>query len=178
MGKEIIQPEHSQVMIAALDVHYDDSQSIGTAAAVLFVRWEDADPAAEITEIVPNIQPYAPGEFFRRELPCLLAVLDKIHDPLEAIVVDGYVRLNEKPALGQHLFDRLSQNVPVIGVAKSHFHGVRAEEVLRGRSKLPLYVTAVGIDAGEAAECIRRMHGPHRIPTLLKRVDQLARGIS
>jgi deoxyribonuclease V len=165
-------------MIAALDVHYDDRQSIGTAAAVLFPRWEDAGPAAEVTEIVRNIHPYVPGQFFRRELPCLLAVLDKIQEPLEAIVVDGYVRLNEKPALGQHLFDQLSQKLPVIGVAKSHFHGARAEEVIRGRSKLPLYVTAVGFDAAEAAQCVRRMNGPHRIPTLLKRVDQLARGIS
>jgi deoxyribonuclease V len=57
-------------------------------------------------------------------------------------------------------------------------HGATAEEVIRGRSKVPLNVTAVGIDAAEAAECIRRMDGRHRIPTLLKRVDQLARGIS
>jgi deoxyribonuclease V len=28
----------------------------------------------------------------------------------------------------------------------------------------------------EAAEFIRGMHGPHRLPTLLKRADHLARG--
>jgi len=39
-----------------------------------------------------------------------------------------------------------------------------------------LYVTAAGMRLQEAADRIQRMHGPHRIPTLLKRVDTLARG--
>jgi deoxyribonuclease V len=32
------------------------------------------------------------------------------------------------------------------------------------------------MNSHEAAEFIRGMHGPHRLPTLLKRADQLARG--
>jgi deoxyribonuclease V len=163
-------------MIAALDAHYDDRRAVGTAAAVIFSRWEDPYPAAEVTEVIQDIQPYLPGEFYRRELPGLMAVLRKIREPLDAIVIDGYVSLNEKPALGWHLFDRLSGKVPVIGVAKSPFHSARAHQVFRGKSGTPLYVTALGVDPGEAAERIRTMHGPHRIPTLLKRVDQLARG--
>ena len=81
-------------MIAALDVHYDDSRSRATGAAVLFDLWEDAAPAAEFTAIVENVSPYVPGEFFRRELPCVLAVLGKIQSPLDALVIDGYVRRN------------------------------------------------------------------------------------
>ena len=34
--------------------------------------------------------------------------------------------------------------------------------------------TAAGLDSNTAAGHIRDMHGPHRIPTLLKRVDQLS----
>ena len=67
--------------------------------------------------------------------------------------------------------------ITVIGVAKTRF--ARAEptsEVLRGRGRSPLYVSAVGMDVAEAASHIRAMHGPHRVPTLLKRVDQLSRG--
>ena len=116
-----------------------------------------------------------PGAFFRRELPCLLAVIAKIETPLDALVVDGYVQLNDKEGLGQHLYERLSRRVPVIGVAKTRFQGASGAEVLRGSSRSPLYVTAVGIDRGEAATCIMRMHGSHRIPTLLKRADRLAR---
>jgi deoxyribonuclease V len=48
-------------------------------------------------------------------------------------------------------------------------------EVLRGASKAPLYVSAVGIAADDAATAVRAMHGPHRIPTLLARVDAIAR---
>jgi deoxyribonuclease V len=165
-------------MIVALDARYDDSLALGTAAAVVFAGWGDSHPVAEVTEVIANIQPYVPGEFYRRELPGLLAVLGKIREPLDVIVIDGYVCLNEKPALGQHLFERLGGRIPVIGVAKSRFAGAAAREVFRGKSKSPLFVTAAGIDPRDAAERIRAMHGPHRIPTLLKRVDQLARGIA
>jgi len=48
--------------------------------------------------------------------------------------------------------------------------------VLRGDSSRPLFVTAAGMNADGAAELVRGMHGLHRLPTLLKRADQLARG--
>jgi len=32
------------------------------------------------------------------------------------------------------------------------------------------------MNADGAAELVRGMHGPHRLPTLLKRADQLAHG--
>ena len=48
--------------------------------------------------------------------------------------------------------------------------------VLRGDSSRPLFVTAAGMNPHGAAELVRGMHGPHRVPTLLKRADQLARG--
>ena len=51
-----------------------------------------------------------------------------------------------------------------------------AEAVLRGGSERPLWVTAAGMDPREACARVREMHGAHRIPTLLKRVDALCRG--
>ena len=63
----------------------------------------------------------------------------------------------------------------VIGVAKAAFERGNAMPVLRGDSGRPLFVTAAGMNGHEAAELIRGMHGPHRVPTLLKRADQLAR---
>ncbi len=63
----------------------------------------------------------------------------------------------------------------MIGVAKTRFAGAEAVAILRGRSHQPLFVTAAGLDARRAAELVRGMHGPHRLPTLLKRADQLAR---
>jgi deoxyribonuclease V len=163
-------------MIVALDVQYDDMLSRGTAAAVVFKRWTDATPCKEYSAVIENVQPYIPGQFFRRELPCLLAVLCKIEEPVTLMVVDSYVRLDDSPGLGQHLFEHLAKAIPVVGVAKTRFHAAVATEVIRGGSKSPLFVTAMGTDLQQAADDIQGMHGLHRIPTLLKRVDQLAKG--
>ncbi|MFL5421116.1 MAG: endonuclease V, partial [Myxococcales bacterium] len=66
--------------------------------------------------------------------------------------------------------------IAVVGVAKSAFRGGEALPILRGTSRHSLFVTAVGMDAREAAQHVRAMHGAHRIPTLLKRADRLSRG--
>jgi deoxyribonuclease V len=162
-------------MLAALDVQYDETARRAASAAVTFDGWEAALPTAEYVAICQNIQPYEPGQFFKRELPCLQAVLEKIREPLAAIVIDGYVNLGDQPGLGWRLWESLDQRVPIIGVAKTKFHSALAMEVLRGESRAPLYVTAVGIASDAAARHIAAMSGDFRIPTLLKRVDQLAR---
>jgi len=46
--------------------------------------------------------------------------------------------------------------------------------VVRGVSRRPLFVTTAGINAEEAAKGVQAMHGPYRIPTLLKLVDSAA----
>ena len=162
------------MMIAAFDVHYlEDGRA--SAAAVVFADFGDSVPAAEYHRVIARSAPYVPGAFFKRELPAILALLEQITIPLDTLVVDGYVVLGSRPGLGQHLFETLDSGIPVIGVAKSRFEGVPAHAIIRGASRRPLFVTAAGIDAAQAAENIRRMHGPHRIPTLLQRVDRLAR---
>jgi deoxyribonuclease V len=162
---------------ACLDVQYRTEGAI--VGCVLFSDWGDASAARELVELVP-MKPaaYEPGSFYRRELPCLLRVLEPLRGSLELVIVDGYVWLDEKgrPGLGAHLHEALGGAIPVIGVAKTAFAGSTfAVPVLRGTSKRPLYVTAVGVDAREAGRSIASMHGTDRLPTLLKRVDQLAR---
>jgi deoxyribonuclease V len=39
-------------------------------------------------------------------------------------------------------------------------------------------VTARGLSDRYAAQLVKEMHGPHRIPTMLRRVDQLARAVA
>lgn len=162
-------------MIACLDVDYRDTGAC--AAAVVFRDWSDAAATEDRTAQIAEVQPYEPGQFFRRELPCLLAVLRAL-PPIETVVIDGYVWLEgtSKPGLGAHLYEALGERSAVIGVAKTKFQGADgAREVLRGTSQKPLYVTAVGVPVDVAAERVRAMHGAHRIPTLLKRVDDLCR---
>jgi len=163
-------------MIACLDVAYHDLEA--NAAAVLFHSWDDAAGRREIVTRVPAPADYRPGQFFLRELPCLLALVELIEEPLETLVVDGYVWLGEGklPGLGAHLYAALDGTTSVIGVAKSSFAGATvAVPVLRGGSQRPLLVTAAGMDVHVAADHIASMHGRHRIPTLLKRADQLSR---
>jgi deoxyribonuclease V len=163
-------------MIACLDV---DCRGQGAVAAgVLFRDWADGHPSSEVVVRVDRVEPYEPGQFYRRELPCLLEVLKAIDPPPEAIVIDGYVWLGDEvdPGLGAHLHRAIGEGSAVIGIAKTRFSRARLVEEVRRKSGLrPLYVTAAGMDLPEAARHVREMHGPHRIPTLLKRVDRLCR---
>ncbi|QWP78354.1 endonuclease V [Lysobacter sp. K5869] len=163
-------------MILAADVHYFDRGA--RAAGVLFADWGDADAAAELTIDIDNVAAYEPGAFYRRELPCLSALLAKLDALPACVVVDGHVWLDGagRPGLGAHLWDALRREVAVVGVAKTRFVETPAEaEVVRGGAR-PLYVTAAGLDPAQARAAVARMHGAHRLPELLKRADRLARG--
>lgn len=165
-------------MILAVDVQYAETSAV--AAGVLFARWNDSRAISDRTKLIHNIAPYEPRRFYKRELPCILSLLPDIKVELETIVIDGYVTLgqHQTPGLGKHLYDKMQQKVPIVGVAKSRFKDTPAAcEVLRGSSQNPLLVTAAGIPLPEAKQKITQMHGPHRIPTLLKQVDRLCRGI-
>lgn len=162
-------------MLVALDVSYDETNNRALAAAVVFRHWQDRVPLAEHTVSQEEIQPYVPGSFYRRELPCLLEVLRKVKGSIDLVLVDSYVMLGDKPGLGAHLWEATSRRFPVVGVAKSPYREAPAIEVLRGNSNKPLFVSAVGMDAMEAAEKVRTMHGPYRVPTLLRRADALTR---
>ncbi|MBN1106310.1 MAG: endonuclease V [Deltaproteobacteria bacterium] len=163
------------MIIAAFDVHYPEDGR-ASAAAVLFHDYRDPGPAAEYTLSLPSAADYIPGQFYRRELPCILALIEQFEENPHEMVVDGYVRLGDRPGLGWHLFEFFQGKIPVIGVAKSPFIHSGAIPVLRGRSRKPLYVTSAGVDTVTASKRILAMHGPHRVPSLLKRVDLLGRG--
>lgn len=159
-----------------VDVDYRDSYAI---AAAIVANSFDASVATEtrIANIGP-VEPYRPGSFFERELPCILQVLQLIQSPYRAVVIDGYVDLddNGRMGLGGHLHARLPKDIAVVGIAKTAFHGSSfAIPVLRGKSQKPLFVTARGIDKEDAAKYVAKMHGCHRLPTLVKLVDSLAR---
>lgn len=165
-------------MILAVDVHYA-GDVWARVAGVVFREWGDRSAAHEAVAVVEGIEPYVPGAFYRRELPCIRALLGTLDERPNIVVVDGYVDVGPgRPGLGRHLFDAmtLGGSVVVVGVAKTAFAGAPAVEVRRGRSEKPLFVTSAGLDPAAAAREVARMAGRHRIPTLLQRVDQLARG--
>ena len=157
-----------------MDVHYP---ATGGARAALVVAEDDRFESIveERTAWLPDPAPYTPGAFFVRELPALRALLPA-EPAVDLLVVDGYVDLDPegRPGLGAHVHAEFA--VPVVGVAKSGFRtATHAVPVRRGSATRPLFVTAVGIDVGEAVELVTRMAGPYRLPDALRRVDALAR---
>ncbi|GGB84695.1 endonuclease V [Flavobacterium suaedae] len=167
-------------MILAFDTYYYNEKA--KTVCLLFDKWDAAEPKQVFTEIRDNANEYIPGEFYKKELPCITALLEKIDlTNIKYIVVDGYAILDDegKYGLGGHLYNYLEEKIPVIGVGKTNFQTVeeRKREVLRGESKNPLYVTAVGIDVDTAAEYIKQMYGKYRMPTLLKKLDTLTKEI-
>jgi deoxyinosine 3'endonuclease (endonuclease V) len=153
-------------------VAYQDDVARG--ACVLAEGWTSQFPLRSFCALRTPIEDYVPGQFWRRELPVLLGLLEGV--AADVIVVDGYVWLDDagRKGLGAHLYDSLG--IPVVGVAKTAFDGSGfAQKVIRGASRNPLYVTAVGIGAEEAAAAVVSMHGGYRMPTLLTMADRLAR---
>jgi len=162
--------------IACFDVDYRGT--VGRCACLTFNAFSDPAPSGQLVVDVPGVADYQSGEFFRRELPVVVAVLEKLPARPRLILVDGYVWLaagTSRPGFGAHLYIALGGEVPVIGVAKNEFAGAPSANVLRGSSRRPLYVTSAGIPLEQAAQSIRDMHGKFRMPTLLKQVDRLSR---
>jgi deoxyribonuclease V len=161
-------------VFVAADVHYPASGG-ARAAAVVAADAAFSHLAADRIASVPHVEPYQPGQFWRRELPPLRAALDGLAN-MNLLIIDGYADLDPdgRPGLGARACEEFG--VPVIGVAKSAFRAAtHAIAVLRGTSARPLYVTAAGMPRADAADLVRHMAGPHRMPDALRRADALAR---
>lgn len=168
-----------------LDVHYKEGQETdAVTATVAGIRFEGIKQSRilnEYTVEVNDVAPYESGQFYKREMPCLLALINQIDEPFDAIIIDGYVFLDgvSKAGLGKYLYDNLANKKPIIGIAKNHFYDIPEDyAVWRGTSKHPLYVTSIGIEIKKAKEMISRMDGDNRMPKMVTYVDKLGRVIN
>ena len=165
-------------MILAFDSYY--YQGKAKTICISFNSWSDNSDYSVYSEIKEGVEEYTPGEFYKREMPCILSLLEKIDkQDIEAIIVDGFVYLDDeyKLGLGGYLYKALGEEIPIIGVAKTNFATIEnlKKPLYRGESKKPLYVTSIGIDLDTATENIRSMAGEFRMPTLLKELDRLTK---
>lgn len=165
-------------MIYAFDTYYYEDYA--NTVCIAFEDWASDREVEVFTEQTAISSEYESGAFYKRELPCILSLLNKIVLREEdIIIIDGYVTLDNegKIGLGGHLYKALQEKYPVIGIAKNEFTTPDSQRrnVLRGDSKTPLFVTAVGADVDDIKIEVEKMHGPYRIPTLLKKLDQLSR---
>lgn len=165
-------------MIYAFDTYYYEDYA--NTVCIAFENWTSEKEVEVFTEQIPITSGYESGAFYKRELPCILSLLSKIAlKNGDVIIVDGYVTLdnNGKLGLGGYLYDALDQKYPIIGIAKNEFTTPDSQRrnVYRGESKTPLFLTAKGIAVDEVHPKVEQMHGSFRIPTLLKKLDQLSR---
>ncbi|MCD2258294.1 endonuclease V [Psychroserpens luteolus] len=165
-------------MYLALDVHYKSNYA--KSVGLTFLNKSDNEPQETLIETIEHIAPYQPGEFYKRELPCLLEVISKIDlNCINAILIDGHVYVDNdgRYGLGGYLYQALENKTPIIGIAKRAFHANKntVKEVYRGTSNNPLHISAIGIDLDAAAQFIKEMHGNHRHPTLLKTLDTITK---
>ena len=165
-------------MILITDTQYNDSNA--TTSGVIISDCTDSSPQQELIFQTLKVEPYEPGKFYKRELPCILGLIKHHSLSPSQIVIDGHVYLDGSSqwGLGAHLHDALSGLCPVIGVAKNRFKDMPlTHAILRGESQTPLWITAAGMHYVDAQDLIRTMAGVFRLPDMIKRADQLARSL-
>ncbi|KUJ62967.1 endonuclease V [Flavobacteriaceae bacterium CRH] len=168
-------------MILAFDTYYFDQKA--KTVCLEFAEFNENKNFNVYTEIIDNVEEYIPGEFYKRELPCILSLLNQIDlSKVDVIIVDGFVYLDDdkKYGLGGYLYEKLNRKIPIIGVAKTNFASIvqNKRALIRGESIKPLFITAIGIDLEIATQKIESMHGEFRMPTLLKEMDRLTKEIN
>lgn len=166
-------------LVGVVDVHYVDAEGWARAALVVCKGPNLAEVVLEQVTVLTDVADYEPGALYKRELPCIRAVLAEAGvDGLQALVVDGYATLDPQGRFGLGAHAAETFGLPVIGVAKTPFRpATHAIRVLRGQAIRPLYVTGTGgISDAQAATLVAGMAGPYRIPSAIARADALARG--
>lgn len=163
-----------------LDVYYRDidNQTIATVVGIRFTGIENHIILNEYKIIIDDVEPYQSGYFYKREMPCLLSLINQIEEPFDVIIIDGYVYLDRlnKAGLGKYLYDNLSCKKPIVGIAKKHFYDIPQDyAIYRGTSKQPLYITCIDFDLNIAQNIVKNLQGHHRIPDIINQVDKLSR---
>lgn len=165
-------------MLLAFDTYYFDNKA--KTVCLEFTEWSEDKNFKVHSEILENIDEYISGEFYKRELPCIISLLNKFDlKNIEIIIIDGFVFLDDenKFGLGAYLYEKMNKKIPIIGVAKTNFATIESNKrkLYRGKSIKPLFITAIGIELDEAVGKIKSMNGEYRIPTLLKELDRITK---
>ncbi|MDV6169996.1 hypothetical protein R1T16_16275 [Flavobacterium sp. DG1-102-2] len=65
----------NELRVLAIDVYYYSEKA--KAVGVLF-GWHDSMPSEVIIEYIDDVADYVPGEFYKRELPSIKKIIDKV----------------------------------------------------------------------------------------------------
>src|SRR6478752_8657468 len=97
--------------ILIVDVDYWDEGG-AYVCGVIIPHW-GSNECAVVGKVIDQVADYEPGAFYKRELPCIMALLEDVTVPLTHIMVDGYVTLGSElaPGLGHHLYQAINRAV-------------------------------------------------------------------
>ncbi len=112
----------------ALDTYYYSDTEAKTVG-VIFNNWEDTEPSQILETWTYDFGPYIPGEFYKRELPCMLDLLKKVPDlkDYDAIIIDGLAHL---PPCQKEGKDIISEEALSNGLEPPDGLGIRLESEL------------------------------------------------
>lgn len=165
------------IMVVVIDADYNEETREGHVAGIVAKDILAEQEEYVVTAIVTEVEDYIPGQFYRRELQSVEAIICQIKlEDIEMIVVDGYADSGtEEHALGTYVYEKY--NIPVIGIGKNKYDRCVLEnlEVYRGESRKALYVTSKGLDNEQAKTFVKKMAGQYRLPYLVKFADNCAR---
>ena len=165
-------------MVVIIDADYNEETREGHVAGIVAKDILAEKEEYVLTAIVTEVGDYIPGQFYKRELKSVEAIINQMKkEEIDLIVVDGYADSGtEEHALGTFVFEEY--NIPVIGIGKTRYGRCVLEnlEVYRGKkAKSPLYVTSKGMDNEKAKKLVRQMAGDNRLPYFVKLADTKAR---
>jgi deoxyribonuclease V len=133
--------------VTGLDVAYDDAG--GIAAAVVTLETAGLTVVEERTHRAKAAFPYEPGLFAFRELPPLLAALDRLERTPDVLVCDGHGLAHPRRfGLACHL--GVLTGLPAFGVGKTPFIGSHEPPPASRGTSAPL------VDAGETVGAVLR----------------------
>ena len=179
--------------VAGIDVGFEKRGTI-TRAAVVVLSFPDLVPVEQAVAHRPTCFPYVPGFLSFREVPAVLAAVEKLRAKPDLILCDGQGLAHPRHfGLACHL--GLLLDIPSIGVAKSRLIGRHGEvperkggwtaleeqgevlgAVLRTRAGAkPVYVS-IGhrISLTTAIEYVLRCSTRYRLPETTRHAHRLA----
>jgi len=181
--------------VAGVDVGFEDGGET-TRAAVAVLAFPSLEPVAQAISRRPTVFPYVPGYLSFRELPAVLAALEKLAAMPDLILCDGQGLAHPRRfGLACHL--GVLTDIPCIGVAKSRLVGTHDElppdkgqwvplrdkdetigAVLRTRFRVsPVYVsTGHRVSLATAIDYTLRCTTRYRLPETTRHAHRLASG--
>ncbi|MEU8760505.1 endonuclease V [Streptomyces sp. NPDC048659] len=187
-------PEPGTGHVTGVDVAYDDERDLVAAAAVV-LDGRTLDVVAEATAVGRVSFPYVPGLLAFREVPTVLAALDRLGADPGLLVCDGYGLAHPRRfGLASHL--GVLTGLPSIGVAKNPFtftyeqpgtdrgaatdlvaEGETVGRALRTRAGVKPVFVSVGhrVSLPNACAHTLRLTPRYRLPETTRHADALCR---